>query len=329
MELIEPTYKKLPKWKGFNLLEKFHLKNSNKRFLEEDFEMMSELGFNYARLPMDYRIWTDPKDLYLIIEEPIKHIDEAIDFGKKYNIHVCLNFHRAPGFCIAMEKEPKSLWDDDDILDVCAFHWAYFAKRYKGIPNKYLSFDLVNEPVATPEKYRKVAEKVVKEIRKEDEIRLVVADGNRVGMDPALELLGLNIARSGRGYSPHQVSHYKASWIKGSDTWPVPTWPIKVNDVLWNKETIREKLIKPWKELEEKGTGVMIGEFGSFSQTPHDVVLAWMKDYIDLWNEAGWGYVMWNFRGTFGILDSVRKDVNYEDFHGHKLDRKMLELLIQ
>jgi endoglucanase len=36
---------------------------------------------------------------------------------------------------------------------------------------------------------------------------------------------------------------------------------------------------------------------------------------------------VWNFRGAFGILDSGRKDATYEDYHGHKLDRPMLELL--
>jgi endoglucanase len=36
---------------------------------------------------------------------------------------------------------------------------------------------------------------------------------------------------------------------------------------------------------------------------------------------------MWNFRGGFGILDSERLDVKYEDFKGHKLDRKMLEVI--
>ena len=36
---------------------------------------------------------------------------------------------------------------------------------------------------------------------------------------------------------------------------------------------------------------------------------------------------MWNFRGPFGILDSGRRDVQYEEFEGHKLDRKLLELL--
>jgi endoglucanase len=36
---------------------------------------------------------------------------------------------------------------------------------------------------------------------------------------------------------------------------------------------------------------------------------------------------MWNLRGSFGVMDSERQDVQYEDFKGHKLDRKMLELL--
>ena len=31
----------------------------------------------------------------------------------------------------------------------------------------------------------------------------------------------------------------------------------------------------------------------------------------------------------FGFLDSGREDVKYEDFKGHKLDRKMLELLLE
>ena len=39
----------------------------------------------------------------------------------------------------------------------------------------------------------------------------------------------------------------------------------------------------------------------------------------------GWG--LWNFRGSFGLIDSERKDIEYEDLHGHKLDRKLLTLL--
>jgi endoglucanase len=95
----------------------------------------------------------------------------------------------------------------------------------------------------------------------------------------------------------------------------------------WNRERIQHQLIAPWKKLEAMGVGVHVGEWGAHHFTPHDVTLAWMRDMISAWKEAGWGWALWNFRGTFGILDSERTDVTYEDFHGHKLDRKMLEIL--
>jgi endoglucanase len=53
-----------------------------------------------------------------------------------------------------------------------------------------------------------------------------------------------------------------------------------------------------------------------------------MSDLLSLWKEAGWGWSMWNLRGPFGVLDSDRSDVNYEESDGHRVDRKMLELLI-
>ena len=55
--------------------------------------------------------------------------------------------------------------------------------------------------------------------------------------------------------------------------------------------------------------------------------LAWMRDQLDLWKEAGWGWSLWHLHGVFGILDSGRSDVQYEEFHGYKLDREMLKLL--
>ena len=66
---------------------------------------------------------------------------------------------------------------------------------------------------------------------------------------------------------------------------------------------------------------------GAYQYTPHRVVLDWMRDGLDLWKEAGWGWALWNFRGGFGVLDSHRRDVAYEDLKGHKLDRRMLDLL--
>jgi endoglucanase len=48
---------------------------------------------------------------------------------------------------------------------------------------------------------------------------------------------------------------------------------------------------------------------------------------LEILTGANIGYALWNLRGAFGILDSGREDVAYEDWHGHKLDRKLLSLL--
>jgi endoglucanase len=52
-----------------------------------------------------------------------------------------------------------------------------------------------------------------------------------------------------------------------------------------------------------------------------------MRDCLANWKEAGWGWALWNFRGSFGILDSGRSDGAYESWRGHKLDRAMLTVL--
>ena len=64
----EPAKSINPKWYGFNLLEYFstdpdwmkHFSYKNDgMFMEDDFRRIRDWGFNWIRLPMDYRFWTD------------------------------------------------------------------------------------------------------------------------------------------------------------------------------------------------------------------------------------------------------------------------------
>src|SRR5215831_12756836 len=143
-QTVQPTAAQLPRWRGFNLLEKFtKRREGNPPFSEKDFTMMHDWGFDFARLPMSYLCWADVDNWMQIREDELKHIDQAIEMGGKYGIHINLNFHRAPGYCVNPPKEPLDLWRDEKALDACAYHWGYFAKRYRGIPNTRLSFDLL------------------------------------------------------------------------------------------------------------------------------------------------------------------------------------------
>ena len=136
--LPEPTFNKLPVWRGFNLLEKFMVPWNSKPFSEDDFRWISDFGFNFVRLPMDYRTWIVDGDWRKFNEQTLKEIDQAVAFGEKYGIHVKINFHRAPGYTVANPPEAKSVWTDSETQDVCALHWTTFAKRYKGIPNRQI-----------------------------------------------------------------------------------------------------------------------------------------------------------------------------------------------
>jgi endoglucanase len=321
-----PLAKKLPRWRGFNLLEKFQV-GQNARFVEADFQSISEWGFDFVRLPMDYRCWTSPADPYKLNEPALKEIDQAVEFGRKHGVHVDLNLHRAPGYTVATPPEKLNLWNDEEAQKQFDFQWSQFARRYKGIPSSQLSFNLVNEPAhTTAERYDAVVRRAVTAIRREDPGRLVIADGLQWGRDPQFDLVDLQIAQSTRGYEPFPLTHYKASWA-GGERFALPTWPLKQGNKVTDREKLHEDRIVPWKKLEAKGVGVHVGEWGAFNKTPHDVVLRWARDLLGLWKDAGWGWALWNFRGSFGILDSGRSDAAYDNFHGRKLDRKFLEVL--
>jgi endoglucanase len=329
--LPDASAEKLPLWHGFNLLDKFYKGDSDveRPFQEDDFRWISEFGFNFVRLPMDYRQWIVNNDWTQFDEQVLREIDLAVDYGKKYNIHVCINFHRAPGYTVASPPEAKSLWTDAEAQQICAMHWAVFARRYKGIDNRNLSFNLLNEPADVKlDAYEKIVKMLVEAIRTEDPNRLIIADGLKWGRQPCQSLIPLHLAQSTRGYDPFKFTHYKAPWIPEAKNWPIPAWP-QINDAeKMDRQTLMDNL-KPWIEIRKQNVGVIVGEWGVLNQVPHETALRWMEDSLISYKEAQIGWALWNFRGQFGILDSNRKDIQYEDFHGHKLDRKMLDLLMK
>ena len=93
------------------------------------------------------------------------------------------------------------------------------------------------------------------------------------------------------------------------------------------REYLERKVVGKWDEAIAAGNFCFCGECGIWKKTPHRIVLDIMEDYLALWKERNMGWALWNLRGGFGVLDSDRADVAYEDFRGHKLDRQLLDLL--
>jgi aryl-phospho-beta-D-glucosidase BglC (GH1 family) len=475
--LPEATAQKLPQWKGFNLLNLFNTL-TYKPFDENIFRMISDFGFNFVRLPIDYRCMIKNRDWNEFNEKALQQIDRALEFGIKYDVHICINLHRAPGYTVATPPEPTDLWRDSETQKVFNRMWSAFAARYKEVPNEYMSFNLVNEPPDMDERtYAKVMGGAADAIWAQDPDRLIIADGIAYGVKPSYMIKELGIAQATRGYQPFNLTHYKAEWVNGADKYPTPAWPdfmipmylygyskrdirsiyeiehnfveaynldinigivsdnarlvvkaddatvfnrnfvseagdgewktavyasewkiyqniydrdyrveipantsrltIEVtsgdwmsinkltfapesgggreftvapnnadwgakippliigadgvlntdNEYLQGRKWLRDAYLKPWEELMESGCGVMVGEWGAYNKTPHDVVMRWMEDSLINYKEAGIGWALWNFDDAFGIMNSNRVGATYENFEGRKLDREMLELL--
>ncbi|MFA9391865.1 MAG: glycoside hydrolase family 5 protein [Prolixibacteraceae bacterium] len=345
---------RIPRWRGFNLLDFFNVHEpkgfSPSATTEDDLKWISEWGFDFVRIPMAYPRYLNydfkhpitAEGTYLIDEQKVAEVVRLVELAHKYNLHVSLNLHRAPGYCVNSGfVEPFNLWVDDAALDSFVFHWEMWARVFKDVSSKKISFDLVNEPSLRDDMndqlsqrstipgavYRKVAKAAAEAIRRQNPDHMIVADGNDVGSSVIPEITDLNIAQSCRGYFPHYISHYQAPWaMKDPENAPTPVWPGEIDGRYYSRIDL-EKLYEPWINLVKQGVGVHCGECGCWKKTPHHVFLAWFEDVIDILTKNGIGYALWNFRGDFGILDSGRTDVEYEDWHGHQLDRKLLNLL--
>lgn len=479
------------RWRGFNLVNMLVMGEKDRNpspFKEGDFRIIRDWGFNFVRIPMDYRFWIkggNRSNWEKFNERHLGYVDRAVNLGRKYGLHVSLNMHRCPGYTVASPKEPTDLFSDPETLRVCCVHWAMFAKRYRGIPNASLSFNLFNEPPSrvSDEDYGRVVKALTAAIRAVDPDRFIIADGANGASSPAWSVAGLKgVGQSTRGYAPTRVTHYMAPWAgcpSAKPIWPMPQgcpsgilagpnkkgmhgrfvlqdlppcvltvnfdkasdallirfaadgmrlkdiaispqkdnpawrnvkymdvhkvwqgvytgretfrfekpvkkfsmWVVKgdwiqISDVRltspdWKRhvdlpcetswraprdftqrfagwdagfvtttpsgvparyddpgeEYIYRSRLKTWDPLIEKGVFCFAGEFGVWRMTPHDVTLRIMEDYLRLWKERNMGWALWNLRGGNGVLDSGRADVEYENFRGHKLDRKMLELL--
>jgi aryl-phospho-beta-D-glucosidase BglC (GH1 family) len=301
----------LPRWRGFNLLSKFTLEG-DEPYVEWDLDFMAEWGFDFVRLPTDYRIWTTALDTYR--EQPLREIDQVIAWARQRGIHVNLCLHRAPGYCVNAPQEPLDLWADgaggQEARRQFAAQWRMFAERYRGIPSDELSFNLVNEPAnVTADQYVRAAAAAVAAIWQGDPDRLIIADGADYGMRPVPELTPLRVAQSTRGYVPMLVSHYRASWVDGSDAWPVPTWPmvVSINQYLYGDE--KPELQSPLVlEMDLPRAAQMTIKVHQVSHQARLVVHADGITVLDKWLQPGPGQGEWQestFKPEWGIYQAV------------------------
>jgi hypothetical protein len=147
---------------------------------------------------------------------------------------MCLNLFQVPGHCITTEDHPRwppdwNLWENEEAQAVFSDYWRYLAQRYRDIPNRNLSFNLINEPHwnVSESQYAKVMKQAIAAVRTEDPERLMIVDGLNAASEPCRALADEGVAQALHFYKPMALTHYKAEWMENPpdrlpDSWPLP-----------------------------------------------------------------------------------------------------------
>ncbi|MFW6238449.1 MAG: glycoside hydrolase family 5 protein [Halanaerobiales bacterium] len=286
---------------------------------EGDFEFLSDIGANVVRLPFNYRLFED--DMYPgeYLERGFEYIDRAVEWARKYNIYIILDFHALPGWQNRgwHSDNPHHislLWDNRDFQERVKGIWEFIAGRYS--EEKIIAgYDLMNEPEAPSiEILNDFYCELVQTIRTVDKNHIIFLEGNNY----ASEFEGFNIsyddnlALSSHNYTTvtHSGRRYPGPVVKNS------SYPS--GKVYADKEWLENKFKETNSWMLEIDKPCLVGEFGALfdgevnNPLPADLErLKALKDQLEIFNKYEQHWTIWTYKDV-GVQGLVVSDSDSE-----------------
>lgn len=233
--LPEVSNSKLPQWRGVGINNKGGalggalFQNENKNFHENEIKFLSENGFNFVRVFFSFSTLGYPDfKKGMVNETELRELDRLIQWGMIYNVHVNICMYGQPE--LGGEPWPTEITTGDFFSNLqkqknAKDYWRMISRRYANIPNKYLSFNLMNEPEPPSDDVQTAVFKpIVEAIWEECPGRVVIADCTGASGEG---LAKLGVALSYHLYVPNTICYYGLDFMK--EVFPyleTPEWPM-------------------------------------------------------------------------------------------------------
>ena len=273
---------------GTNEVKKF-LWRYRKNFInEQDIKRIKRLGFNCARLPINYR--------FLEEEGGLSFLDRVLAQFERASLYCILDLHAAYG---SQNKDWHSdsfgkslLWESQTCQDRFVKIWAKIAKRYKD-EGCIAGFDILNEAVTSKTKtLRSLYKRAIEAIRKYDRNHIIILEGNNWAsdLDCILPIRDRNVVLSPHFYRP-------ISYVFNFT--PHKKYPGRIEGELWNKAKI-SKLLAPYNKTKEKyRLPILVGEFGIASRcVVCNAELRWVEDILSVFKRFGFHWTYWTYKAV-------------------------------
>ena len=324
--LPEVSQNELPSdWKGAGLSCCKDGHHIYRHFRESDVTFLAENGFNFLRLFFGFdtlRFPDYPEDGRLINENELKELDQLIAWGMEHgvHIHISMGFYLDENGNCKQDDSSNMMPENDAEWSIVSDYWTMLARRYKGIPSKYLTFDLSNEIQPSGDDFDYQAEnfgEMVSAIRSEDSERVLLhsfaGEPDSAWLDYTASL---GIAVGCHPYYPINIATGDTG--AGSGSYFEPGWPMPVLPA-WQISTLNAPLTLQG-EISGASLSIHVGKSGPNAQLEvlADGVSIQTLDMPEaLWEENGecwYGEDMLNVQLPEGTTE-VQLWVRSEDAH--------------
>jgi endoglucanase len=262
---------------------------------EADISFLAKTGFNFVRLPFNYRHFESDRAPGQWLEDGFRRLDSAVRLCRKYNLWVLLDLHAAPG-AQARDQNAGSaygeayLWNHKPFMDRAAALWKELARRYKG-DSTIAGYNLLCEPVTNDVPllnafYRQV----IRAIRDVDPTHIIALDPNRWGKD-------ISSLRDPLFEDPQVIPAIHHYYSEDDAFAQLTTYPGSVNGKVCDRAALEHTLDGKHDEQRIHRPTIM-GEFGVdiTGSQPFAVQLAITRDLVSIFEEKGWGWSMWCYK---------------------------------
>jgi hypothetical protein len=320
--------------------------NHFKTFIQDsDIKRIAEWGFDHIRLPVDYPLFEDDKNLGKYLQSGFDYVHVCLEWCRQAGLRLILDLHKAPGYAFDDQKA-NQLENDTDLQTRFGNLWSAIAKEFISSDHDILAFELLNEiNFRSSKNWNDIVDKTLLRIRPLDSERLILIGGNcfsSVDSLSAIKIFGdQHILYKFHFYLPLSVTHQKAYWLEGLDVfnkqvnYPGYAGGLKIFlennpqyqnrlsedvDVFFDRAYINKRMEPALEFLKTTQQPLHCGEFGVIDQAPMTTRENWTEDVVSILKEHTIGYAYWTYKELdFGLVD----------YSGKIINQKLIDILVR